>query len=154
MKAPRRDAGLEVDVRRMAGTWPFDQLPREALQLLAFSCQKRALAEGDALFGEDEPADGAYFVLDGEITLTRRGAERRVRAGALISETALITETQHGAAARATAETRVLEIPRDTFRRVISEFPASAAAIKKSTARRLAKLLSQLEDVRAREFDV
>ena len=37
---------LESNVRRMAGTRPFDQMPREAVQLIAFSCDKRTLKAG------------------------------------------------------------------------------------------------------------
>jgi len=49
--------GLEADVRRMARTHPFDLLPREALQLIAFSCTKTVLKSGQTLFVEGEPAD-------------------------------------------------------------------------------------------------
>ena len=65
---------LESDVRRMAATRPFSLLPREALQLLAFSCEKRALKAGQALFEAGEVADAAYFVLTGEIVLYRAAA--------------------------------------------------------------------------------
>ena len=37
---------LEDDVRRLSRARPFDALPREALQLLAFSCQKRRIGAG------------------------------------------------------------------------------------------------------------
>ena len=83
---------LEGDVRRMGRTRPFDLLPREALQLIAFSCARKTLKAGETLFAEGEPADAAYFVLSGAIDLIARGVERRVEAGALIGETALMTD--------------------------------------------------------------
>ena len=57
---------LESDVRCLSGTRPFNMLPREALQLLAFSCERRQLKAGQTLFAAGEPADGAYFLLEGE----------------------------------------------------------------------------------------
>jgi CRP-like cAMP-binding protein len=146
--------GLEGDVRRMSGTRPFDLLPREALQLLAFSCEKRALKAGEALFADEETAEGAYFVLDGEIVLTAKGGERRVGPGALIGETSLFADVGRHVSAKAESETRLLEIPRETFLRVISEFPEAAAAVRARMSGRLGNLLGRLETVRARDFEV
>ncbi len=137
----------------MAGTRPFDLMPREALQLLAFSCEKRALKAGEALFGDAQRAEGAFLVLEGEIILTGDAGERRVGPGALIGETALMAEVCRNAAAKAQTDTRLLEIPRETFRRVISEFPEAAAALKSRSMSRLGKLLGALEQVRIRDFE-
>ena len=73
---------LESNVRRMAGTRPFDLLPREAVQLIAFSCDRRMLKAGESLFNVGEPADAAYFVLSGELSLAVDAAERRVKVRA------------------------------------------------------------------------
>jgi CRP-like cAMP-binding protein len=144
---------LEGDVRKLSGTRPFDMLPREALQLLAFSCEKRALKAGERLFADAEAAEGAYFVLEGEILLEGNAGERRVGPGALIGETSLMADVRRGTGAKAEQEARVLEIPRETFLRVIAEFPEAAAAVKTRMASRLAVLLGALEKVRARDFD-
>ena len=143
---------LDADVRRLAGVKPFDALPREALQLLAFSCAKRRLGEGEALFAAGEPADGGYFVLDGEIAMNDGATERRVGAGALIGEMALLAETIRPAAAAATRESLVLHVPRETFRRVLSEFPEAAAKIHRAAARRARGLVSALDSLRRRGF--
>ena len=95
---------LESDVRRLSGTRPFNMLPREALQLLAFSCERRQLKAGQTLFAAGEPADAAFFLLEGEIALSADGEERRVASGALIGETALIVDVMRGAGARASVE--------------------------------------------------
>src|SRR5271170_7638489 len=125
---------LESDVRRMSGTRPFNMLPREALQLLAFSCERRQLKAGQTLFAAGEPADGAYFLLEGEIALSADGEERRVAPGALIGETALIVDVMRGAGARASVDSTLLRLSRDTFRRVLGEFPASAVKVDASVS--------------------
>ena len=121
---------LDDDVARLGRTRPFDLLPREALQLIAFSCEKRRLRAGEALFFPGETADSGYFVHSGAITLLEDGAEpkseRRVGAGALIGETALYAPTARRVSARAAEDAVVMRIPRETFRRVLKEFPAGA----------------------------
>ena len=51
--------GLDADVRLLSGVRPFDALPREAVQLIAFSGARLRLHAGDRLFGAGDPADGA-----------------------------------------------------------------------------------------------
>ena len=143
---------LESDVRRLAGARPLDALPREALQLLAFSCEKRALRAGEKLFSRGEAAEGAFFVLHGEIALRKDEAERRAGPGALLGETALLAETVRPADAAAECDSVVLSIPRETFRRVLTEFPESAAKIQRVAEARAKSLLSRLEVVRRRGF--
>ena len=144
---------LEGDIRRMGRTRPFDLLPREALQLIAFSCGKKALKAGETLFVEGEPADAAYFMLSGAIDLIARGAERRVESDALIGETALMTDVLRRASARAAEDSVALRIPGDVFRRVLSEFPQAAAKIRAAAAARTRDFLEQLDEVRARAFE-
>ena len=132
---------LEANVRMMARTHPFDLLPHEALQLLVFSCAKK-------------PADAAYFVLSGAINLMSHDARRRVEAGALIGETALLTDLLRRSTARAADDTVTLRVPGDVFRRVLSEFPQSAARIHAVASARARDLVEQLEAVRERGFDV
>ena len=143
---------LEDDVRLLARARPLAALPREALQLLAFSCPKRRLGAGEALFGAGEAADGAFFVLVGEIVLRIGENERRAGAGVLIGKSALLAESARAADATATTDSTVLAIPRETFRRVLSEFPASAAKIQRMQTVRTAALVGALDGLRQRNF--
>jgi CRP-like cAMP-binding protein len=143
---------LDGDVRRLSGVRPFNALPREALQLLAFSCEKRRLRAGEPLFAAGEAADGAYFVLEGEIVLRRGESERRAAVGALIGETALIAETLRPADASAASDSLLLRIPSATFRRVLSEFPHSAVEIRRAAAGRAGALVARLDAIRRRAF--
>ena len=121
---------LDDDVGRLARTRPFSLLPREAVQLIAFACEKRRLKAGDTLFLAGENADFGYFVHSAAIALLADGAklggERRVGAGALIGESALYAQTARRVGARAAEDAVVMSIPRETFRRVLAEFPAGA----------------------------
>ena len=148
---------LDDEVARLGRTRPFDLLPREALQFIAFSSEKRRLRAGDALFVAGETADSGYFVHSGAITLLDDGAEpkgeRRVEAGALIGESALYAPTARRVSARAAEDAVVMRIPRDTFRRVLTEFPAGAEKIRLALATRMRRLVDGLEATRIKSFE-
>ena len=144
---------LESNVRRMAGTRPFDQLPREAVQLIAFSCDKRTLKAGESLFKAGDPADAAYFVLSGELSLTIDDVERRVEPGALLSETALLADMVRRASAKATEDSELLRIPGAVFRRVLSEFPRAAVTVRAAAVARARDFVDQLDAKRGRLFE-
>ena len=148
---------LDDEVARLGRTRPFDLLPREAVQLIAFSCEKRRLRAGEALFFAGETADSGYFVHSGAITLLEDGAEpkaeRRVAAGALIGESALYAPTERRVSARAAEDSVVMRIPQETFRRVLTEFPASAAEIRAALTMRMRRLVDGLEATRIKSFE-
>src|SRR5208337_3607239 len=114
---------LEADVARLAQIRPFSLMPREAVQLIAFSCVRRRLRAGESLFAAGEEGDGGYFVLSGAILLEDRGSSppsvRRATRGALIGEGALYAPVARRLEARAEEDSVVIRIPRETFRRVL-----------------------------------
>jgi CRP-like cAMP-binding protein len=144
---------LESNVRRMAGTRPFDMLPREAVQLIAFSCDKRTLRAGESLFKTGDPADSAYFLLSGELTLAVDHTERQVEPGALVGETALMADVLRRATAKATKDCEVLRIPGAVFRRVLSEFPRAAVKVRAAAVARARDFVDQLDAKRGRLFE-
>jgi CRP-like cAMP-binding protein len=144
---------LESNVRRMAGTRPFDLLPREAVQLIAFSCERRMLKSGESLFSAGEPADSAYFILSGELSLAIDDVERRVEPGALVGETALLADMVRRASAKATEDSELLRIPGAVFRRVLSEFPHAAVQMRAAAVARARDFVNQLDEKRARLFE-
>jgi len=144
---------LESNVRRMAGTRPFDLLPREALQLIAFSCEQKGLRAGETLFKAGEPADAAYFLLSGELSLAVDDLERRVEPGTLIGETALMADVVRHATAKATEDSEILRIPGAVFRRVLSEFPRAAVKIRSAAAARARDLVKTLDAKRVKLFE-
>ena len=148
---------LDDDVLRLGRTRPFDLLPREAVQLIAFSCEKRRLRAGEALFFTGEAADSGYFVHSGAIILVEDRAEpkaeRRIGPGALIGESALYASTTRRVSARAVEDAVVMRIPQETFRRVLAEFPAAAETIRATLAARMRRLVDGLEATRVKSFE-
>jgi CRP-like cAMP-binding protein len=148
---------LADDIERLSRTRPFNLLPREAVQLIAFSAEKRMLAANESLFEEGELGDSGYFVLSGSIVLTARGhsGDRTLVAGlgTLIGENAMIAEVHRPSGARARESSIVLRIPRQVFHRVLGEFPKEAARIRANLAARTRKISGELEQLRVRALD-
>jgi len=148
---------LEDNIHRLSRTPPFDLLPRDALQLIAFAAEKRKLAVDERLFEEGEPADSGFVVFSGAILLSTGGQGReRTRVagpGALIGENAMIAEVSRPSSARAMEKSIVLRIPRPIFHRVLAEFPKDAARIRASLAARTRKMSEQLERLRVSAID-
>jgi CRP-like cAMP-binding protein len=148
---------LANDIEQLSRTRPFNLLPREAIQLIAFSAEKRALAAQESLFEEGDAADSGYFVLSGAIVLSTRGhaGERAkiAQVGALIGENAMVAEVKRPCAARAREKSIVLHIPRQVFHRVLAEFPKEATHIRADLAARLRKISGELEELRVRAID-
>lgn len=147
---------LDRDVARLSRTRPFDLMPREAVQLIAFSCGKLRVGKGETLFLAGDVGEAGFFVHSGAIELSQRGVRpgvRRVEAGALIGESALYAAVVRQADARAVEDSVVIRIPRETFRRVLTEFPSAAAAVRSALASRTRDLVERLDNTRATSLD-
>jgi CRP-like cAMP-binding protein len=147
---------LDRDVARLSDTRPFDLMPREAVQLLVFSCGKTRVKAGEALFLAGEAGEAGYFVHSGAIELSPAGdrsGARRVGAGVLIGESALYASVARQVEERALEDSVVTRVPRETFRRVLTEFPAAAAALRAVLAARTRDLVERLDASRAASLD-
>ncbi|MGL4729411.1 MAG: cyclic nucleotide-binding domain-containing protein [Bosea sp. (in: a-proteobacteria)] len=128
-------------------------MEHEALRLIAFAADKRTCRVGDVLARKGEPAECAFLIESGELTLDEGNpsAESHVaREGALIGEKALVCEMERRATITARAPTVVRILRRETMRRVLAEFPGSAAAVHRALAADLVEMSGKLRGVRTR----
>ena len=139
---------LQDDVRNLTSLPAFRDLDPEAVRLIAFSAETRILRAGDVLFRRGDASDGGFVVLSGLIGLAASGAETLVRPPALLGELALVAETQRPATATAREPTSVLKVPRALYRRILAEYPESAARVRADTAARLFALRGELDGLR------
>ena len=135
---------LQDDVRNLASLPAFRHLDPEAIRLIAFSAETRILRNGDVLFRGGDTSDGGYVVLSGAIAM-QGPPDTFVRAPALIGELALVAETLRPATAVARDPTSVLKVPRALYRRILAEYPESAARVRANTAARLFALRGELD---------
>jgi CRP-like cAMP-binding protein len=126
----------------------FAALGLEPLRLVAFSAETRKFRDGDVLFRKGDASDGGYVVMSGMVVLQGEGDNQPATIagpGTLIGELALIIDTERPATATVRDTASVLRIPRNTFHRVLEEFPETAETIRalmveqaQATATRLA----------------
>jgi CRP-like cAMP-binding protein len=143
---------LLEDVQRLAAIPPFSALPREAVQIIAFSSERLSLQAGHHLFLGQGKTDAGYFVLSGAVELHAGKKVRRVEAGGLIGAAALIAAVERRYEASALEASELLRIPRSVFLRVLQEFPQSKRAIRLALRQRGSLLSAPLEALDRKYF--
>lgn len=142
---------LDDDIAVLASAPLLGLLPAEALRLICFAAERRALASGETLFRMGERADGGYVVLSGRLRVEARGGEvAEAGPGAVLGRTALFLREARPASARAAVLSEVVRVSPTLMRRVLEEFPAAVEAVRDALAADLAALADGLARVRAR----
>jgi CRP-like cAMP-binding protein len=141
---------LDDDIRVLTGVDLFDGFTQEQLRLLAFGAENMRLVAGRSLYEEGVPADGAYVVARGSISLYRerdgsRAVITTVGPGALLGELALISETARLTGAFAATDAEVLRLNRKLFRRILEEYPDVAIALHRRVSEDFQSLVKRIE---------
>ena len=137
----------EVDTLRAIPL--FSKIEPAKLKLLAFTSQRLSYAIGEELCRQGEPGDSAYIILDGEAevaidTPTGRIRVAKVARNDVIGEIAILCDVPRTATVTATKPLEALRIDKDTFFRLVNEFPQMAVEIMRELARRLDRTNQQL----------
>jgi CRP-like cAMP-binding protein len=144
---------LEDDIALFERHRLLRAMEHEALRLVAFAADRRSYRAGDVLGRKGEPAESAFVIESGEVSLDDGEASPQghvAGAGALIGEKALISEMARPATITARMPTVVRILRRETMRRVLAEFPRSAVAVHQALSEDLAELTGRLADIRTR----
>src|SRR3989304_10278446 len=96
------------------------------LAAIAAIVEPREIAAGKELFREDDPGDGLFLVVAGEIDVIKRGPRgdrslARLGPGGVLGEMSLITADARSATGRAMGDSRVLRLPAQPFRALLGE---------------------------------
>jgi len=96
------------------------------------------LESGDVLFREGDSGDKMFAVIEGEIELSRHGAEIEVVApGGILGELALVDPAPRSATARANTRSRVAPVDHRQFTFLVQEHPTFALQVMAVMAERL-----------------
>jgi sigma-B regulation protein RsbU (phosphoserine phosphatase) len=122
----------------------FAELPAEELYRLAATLRLQRASAGTMLFGEGDPGDRLYIVLEGEIAIIKSHAtsdERFVNLrgpGEFIGEMSLLTgDGERTASARAHSDVQLLELTSADFETLMAGRPTLALQMLKVQSRRL-----------------
>lgn len=145
---------LDDDIRILSAVGLFEGFTREQLRLLAFGAETTQIAAGRKLYREDDIADSAYVVVSGQIALYREGREQlivgHVGPGAIMGELALISDTRRLTSASAEADTEILRLNRQMFRRILEEYPEVALGLHRRITAELQSFLQKIESMAPR----
>ena len=139
----------EVDVLRSIPL--FAKLEPAKLKLLAFTSERLSFAPGQLLFNQGDAGDAAYVIIDGEAEILIDTAAGKTRVAvltrnAIVGEIAILCDVPRTATVVAKSPLVVLRIAKDTFFRLVTEFPQMAVEIMRELALRLERTNAQLRD--------
>jgi CRP-like cAMP-binding protein len=127
------------------------QLNRSALDRLASMVEEVRLARGETLFRRGDAAAFGYLVLDGVIELSRDGVRGATQAnsGTLIGELSLFAATRRPVTAVCVQPCHLARFSRDSFHRILQEFPGEAERLRAVLAARADEFSRSLATFRA-----
>ena len=127
----------------------FSELDPDDLEELADIVEERRVDAGKDVFREGDPGDAVYLIVKGEVTVFTGGTDDRpervlsqLGSGACIGEMAVLDASPRSATVRANERTRMLRVPGEGFKRVMSERPEMSAAIVAELVKRMRGMMA------------
>ena len=116
----------------------FRALPSEELAQIAEIAEEQPLVSGDPVFGEGEPGDALYLIVEGKVKV-HKGEKELVRLSVrdVFGEMAVLDSEPRSASVTAVEDAVLLKIGRDDFRDILQERPEIGMGIIQVLSRRL-----------------
>lgn len=134
----------------------FENLSREALQIVAAKMHFMELSCGETLFNEWDPSDFICFIERGSLNIMQKtgpdaySVQRRLSRGRSLGEMSIIDNFPRKSTVRAGEACRLAIFTQENFEKILQQHPDIGIDILKS----LSRLLSgQLKKVASRLFD-
>jgi CRP-like cAMP-binding protein len=125
----------------------FSKVDSARLKLLAFASERLTFADGQYFFRLGDVGDCAYIILEGEAEVLAGEDEAvvaRLGPNDLIGEIGMICNKPRTASVMAVGQVTALQIPKDVFMPMLTEFPGMALEITIELANRLERTTQQL----------
>jgi CRP-like cAMP-binding protein len=112
--------------------------PADAARVLAAG-RAVTLPQGWSPIAESTPADKAYLITDGEVSVRKGGVEiATLGPGAVVGETAIVNRTLRSATVVALTPLKVVHFTSETLEELADQVPAFGAALRAAAAGRVA----------------
>lgn len=146
---------LDDDIRILSAVRLFEGFTQEQLRLLAFGAENTMLRANHKLYREDDEADSAYVVVSGRIVLYREQNGERIPIGtagpgAILSELALIADSNRLTSASAEIDSEVIRLSRKMFRRILEEYPDVAVKLHQRISEEFQAMIRRIEELAPR----
>jgi CRP-like cAMP-binding protein len=115
----------------------FDGLSSAEVARIRSAGTAITLPQGWSPIAERTPADKAYIIEEGEVSVRRGGQEvATLGPGQIIGEAAILNRSLRSASVVATTPLRVLHLTGDALERLVAQVPAFGEAVQSATAER------------------
>ncbi|RUX06902.1 cyclic nucleotide-binding domain-containing protein [bacterium M00.F.Ca.ET.141.01.1.1] len=146
---------LDDDIRILSAVRLFEGFTQEQLRLLAFGAETTLVQADHKLYREDDVADSAYVVVSGLIVLYREQDGERIPIGkagpgTMLSELALIADTNRLTSASAEIDSEVIRLSRKMFRRILEEYPELAVKLHQRISEEFHDMIRRIEELAPR----
>ena len=114
----------------------FDGLSSGEVERITSAGTATTLPAGWSPISEQTPADKAYILLEGEVSVRRGGEEiARLGAGDVMGEAAIVNHSLRSASLVALTPLRLIHYTNDQDERLAREVPAFGEALRNAAAR-------------------
>lgn len=141
----------EVDILRKIPL--FANIDPAKLKLMCFASQRLTFKPGQSLCDQGEAGDSAFIIIEGnaDVVVENNGplVVAKVGKNEIIGEIAILCDVPRTATVVATSELTALEITKDLFFRMVTDFPEMGVEIMRVLAHRLEHTTAQLMSARA-----
>jgi len=125
-------------IEQLAKLDRFNNFSDAEIRLVVEKATYLTVPEGWAMMAENTPADKAYLILSGEVSVRRHGAEvARVGAGDLVGEMALVNHKLRSATVVSETPLEALHFTAETVAALNAEIPHFSEALTGATSERL-----------------
>ncbi len=140
----------EVEVLRKIPL--FANIEPAKLKLMCFASQRMTFNPGQVLCGQGDVGDSAYIILEGKAEVVVENHAPLVVAqigkNDIIGEIAILCDVPRTASVIATSELTALEITKDLFFRMVTDFPELGVEVMRVLAHRLEHTTALLLEAR------
>src|SRR5215216_1004427 len=131
---------LNEEVELLKGVPILSKIEPAKLKLLAFTSERVNYAEGQELCHQGDPGDAMYVIL---------GGVAEVKKNDFLGEIAILCDVPRTATIKAREPLNTLKISKDTFYRMVGEFPQMAIEIMRELAHRVEDTNKKLREATA-----
>ena len=141
---------LDADVDILRGIPFFAGFSDEHLKLIAFSAESRSLPEKLLLYDEGQLLHSAYVIMSGTLKgehkskATDKVTKREIGAGVILGERALILDTRATESVRVETRSRVLQVRKLMFRKLLQDYPQIAKILRSRMTRHVLQVSAEL----------
>ncbi len=144
---------LDTDVDILRQVPFFAGFSEEHLKLITFSAESRSLPDKLLLYDEGQLLHSAYVIMSGTLRGEHKSktidkvTKREIGAGVILGERALILDTRAVESERVETRTRVLQIRKLMFRKLLQDYPEIAKILRSRMTRHVLQVSAEFNQV-------